>query len=109
MSQTSPLEMKVIGASLDEIREVLGISGSVNVGSEVPLPEGTTLKIEDVSKSSGFDATTVILTAMVSVATSASKDLLVEWLKSRLFKSGPKPPPVTILIGGTEIQVRPGS
>ncbi len=63
MSQQSPLEIQVVGPSLDEIREVLGIVGNVSAGSEVALPEGTKLQIGDVSKSSGFDVTTVILTA----------------------------------------------
>jgi hypothetical protein len=109
MSQPSPLEIQVIGASLDEIREVLGISGSVSAGSEVALPQGATLKVGEVSKSSGFDVTTVILTAVITIATSASSELLIEWLKSRLFKGSEKPSAVTILIDGKEIQVRAGS
>jgi hypothetical protein len=109
VSQQSRLNVQAIGASLDDICEVLGIAGSVDAGTEVMLPEGTALKVEDVSKSSGFEATTVILTAVISVATSASKEILMEWLKSRLFKSGPKPPTVAILIDGKEIQVRSGS
>jgi hypothetical protein len=109
MSQQSPLEIQVVGPSLDEIREVLGIVGSMSAGCAVALPEGTTLQIEDVSKSSGFDVTTVILTAVISVAASGGKELLMEWLKSRLFKSPPKPAAVTILIDGKELQVRPGA
>ena len=109
MSQQSPLEIQLIGPSLDEIREVLGIDGSVAAGFAVPLPEGATLQVEDVSKSSGFDVTTVILTAVITVATGASKELLMEWLKSRLFKSASKPAAVTILIEGKEIQLHPGT
>ena len=109
MSQQSPLEIQVVGPSLDEIREVLGIVGNVSAGSEVALPEGTTLQIGDVSKSSGFDVTTVILTAMITVAATGGKELLIEWLKARLFKSAPKPAAVTILIDGKEIQLRPGA
>ena len=50
---------------------------------------------------------TVILTAVVSIATSASSEILIEWLKSRLFKSAGAKPAVTIRIDGKEIEVRP--
>jgi hypothetical protein len=67
------------------------------------LTKGATLKIRDVSKSSGFDATTVILTAVVTIATSTSSALLIEWLKSRLF-GGQKKPSLTIIINGKELE-----
>jgi hypothetical protein len=79
------LELQVIGATIDDIREALGIEGDVAVGAELPLAEGATLTIDDLSKSSGFDATTVVMTAMVSVATTTTSAVLIEWLKSRLF------------------------
>ncbi len=108
MTAQPELEIQVIGPSLDEIRETLDLTGNLAVGSQVPLPEGATLRVDDVSKSSGFDVTTVIVTAIISVATSTSSALLVEWLKSRLFKSQPKTG-VTILINGKEIEVQSGS
>jgi hypothetical protein len=102
------LEIQVVGASLEEIKETLDLSENIRAGTEIPLPEGATLKIDDVSKSSGFDATTVILTAVISLMADASKEVLIAWLKSRLFKkAGPKPA-VTILIDGKELQVGPG-
>jgi hypothetical protein len=107
MNGQPELEIQVIGPSLDEIKEALDLTGNLAVGSRVPLPKGATLRVDDVSKSSGFDATTVILTAMVSVATSTSSALLIEWLKSRLFKS-PSKASVTILINGKELEVQSG-
>ena len=98
--------IQVTGSSLSVIKEALDLREPPRAGTETPLPQGATLKVEDVSKSSGFDFTTVILTAVVTVATSASQDILIEWLKSRLFKSGEPQPSVTILIDGKEIQVR---
>jgi hypothetical protein len=106
MTAQPELEIQVIGPSLDEIRETLDLTGNLAVGSQVPLPEGATLKVDDVSKSSGFDVTTVIVTAIISVATSTSSALLVEWLKSRLFK---RKTGVTILINGKELEVQSGS
>jgi hypothetical protein len=108
MSEEKGLAIQVIGSSLDEIKEALSLPEDARVGAEIPFPEGATLKIGDVSKSSGFDATTVILTAVISMMASTSKEVLIEWLKSRLFKkAGPKPA-VTILVDGKELQVSPG-
>ena len=101
------MDVQIIGPSLDEIKGCLDLSGELRAGAAIPLPEGATLNVEDVSKASGFDATTVILTAVITVATSTSTALLIEWLKSRLFKSGPKPATITIVIDGKEISVRP--
>jgi hypothetical protein len=102
------MDVQIIGPSLDEIKAALDVAGDLRAGSAIPLPEGATLNVEDVSKASGFDATTVILTAVITVATSTSTALLIEWLKSKLFKSGgAKPATITIVIDGKEISVRP--
>jgi hypothetical protein len=107
-SEVSPLELQVIGATMDDIREALGLEGDVAEGAELPLGDGATLTIDDLSKSSGFDATTVILTGIISVATSTSSALLIEWLKSRLFRSGSKDDGgnvtnITVVIDGKEL------
>jgi hypothetical protein len=49
----------------DDIREALGLEGDVAEGAELPLGDGATLTIDDLSKSSEFDATTVILTGII--------------------------------------------
>ena len=85
------MELQIIGPSLDEIREALALSGDLRPGASIPLTDRATMTVEDVSKSSGFDATTVILTAVVTIATTTTSDILIEWLKARLFKSGQKP------------------
>ncbi len=98
------MELQIIGPSLQEIQEALGVPGDLRVGAPVALTDTATMTVEDVSKSSGFDATTVILTAIVTIATSTTTEVLVEWLKSRLVKSDQKPA-VTIVIDGKEIRV----
>ena len=108
---TQPLDVQIIGPSLDEIRELLGVKAELRAGAEVPLPEGAKLQVQDVSKSSGFDATTVLLTAAVSVATSTSSALLIEWLKSKLLASrggASRAPSITIVVNGNELKVATG-
>jgi hypothetical protein len=98
------MELQIIGPSLQEIREALGVTEELGVGSPIALTDTATMTVEDVSKSSGFDATTVILTAIVTIATTTTTEVLIAWLKSRLIKSGQKPT-VTIVIDGKEIRV----
>lgn len=98
------MELQIIGPSLQEIREALGVTEELRVGAPIALTETATMTVEDVSKSSGFDATTVILTAIVTIATTTTTEVLIEWLKSRLIKSEQKPT-VTIVIDGKEIRV----
>lgn len=99
------MELQITGPSIAEIREALGVTGEFRSGDSLPLIDGATMKVEDVSKSSGFDATMVIVTAIVSIATTTTSALLIEWLKSRLLKSGPKTP-ITIVVEGKEIRVQ---
>jgi hypothetical protein len=89
---------------------VLNVSGNLSEGLEASLAHGTKLKVSEISKSSGFDATTVILTGMISVAVSTSSAILIEWLKSRLFKKDGKPASkgITILIDGKKIEISGG-
>jgi len=85
----------------------LGLEGEVSAGAALPLGAGATLTVDDLSKSSGFDATTVLLTGMVSMATTTSSAVLIEWLKSRLFRRDAKPggnvTNITVIIDGKEL------
>jgi hypothetical protein len=98
-------EIEVTGTSIDDIRETLGIVGAMKPGSVTTLPEGTKLQISDVSKSSGFALTTVIVTALVTAGIDGGKEVLVEWIKSRLRKSNSS---VSISIDGKEIRIDSG-
>jgi len=103
-------EVEIIAPSLDALKEVLDISGDLGEGLETSLVDGTKLKVSEISKSSGFDATTVILTGMISVAVSTTSAILIEYLKSRLFKKDGKPASkgITILIDGKKIEISGG-
>jgi hypothetical protein len=110
-SDVTPLELQVIGASIEDIREALGLEGDVAEGAKLLLGNGATLTIDDLSKSSGFDATTIVLTGMVSVATTTSSAVLIEWLKSRLFRSGANHDGgnvtnITVVIDGKELSAQ---
>jgi hypothetical protein len=108
MSQEPPIEIQIIGSSLNDIKEALELDADLRSGTEIPLLDGARLNVTDVSKSSGFDVTTVVLMAVITVATSTSSALLTEWLKSRLFKSGAKSG-VSIIVNGKELEIRPGT
>ena len=104
MSNQVVHEIEIVASSMDAIKDLLDVSGKIGEGSETTLANGATLTVSDVSKSSGFDATTVILTGIVSVATSTSGALLIEWLKSKLFKTESKKG-ITIIIDGRKIDI----
>ena len=110
MAEEKSHEVEIIAPSLEALKEVLNVSGNLGEGLETSLADGTKLKVSEISKSSGFDATTVILTGMISVAVSTSSAILIEWLKSRLFKKDGKPASkgITILIDGKKIEVSGG-
>jgi hypothetical protein len=107
-SEVTPLELQVIGATIEDIREALGLEGDVAEGAKLPLGDGATLTVDDLSKSSGFDVTTVVLTGMVSVATTTSSAILIEWLKSRLFRrnDGGNVANITVVIDGKELSAQ---
>ena len=101
------MEIQIYGASLDDIRELLGTTIDLRPGTEVPLAAGAVMDVQDVSKSSGFDATTVIVTAAIAVGGDVAKELVKDWLKAQLlalFKK-PRKAPLAMVVDGEEIQV----
>jgi hypothetical protein len=107
MTDKTVHEIEIIASSMDAIKELLDVSGEMREGSEKELANGATLTVSEVSKSSGFDATTVMLTAVVSVMVSTSSAVLTEWLKSRLFKKEDAKEPkkgITIIVDGKKIE-----
>ena len=101
------MDVQICGASLDDIRDLLDTTGDLRPGSSLPLTGDAVLTVQDVSKSSGFDATTIIVTAIVTLGTDVAKDLLKDWLKAQLaalFRK-PRKVPVTLIVDGEEIQV----
>ena len=104
-------EVEIIAPSMDAIRNLLEVAGDVREGTEATLANGTTLTVSDVSKSSGFDATTVILTGLVSIAVSSSSAVLTEWLKAKLLKKKDDKTEkdagkgITIIIDGKKIEI----
>jgi len=111
MSKPGVHEVEIIATSLDALKVALGVAGELTEGQETALSNGANLTVSEISKSSGFDATTVILTGLISVATSASSEILIEWLKSRLFPKDGKPASsnITILIDGKKLEISGGS
>ncbi len=102
------MELQVIGSSLNDIREVLGLEGDVIPGQELVLPDGSKITVADLTKSSGFEVTTIVITAIVSVVTGTSSAILSEWLKTRLFgrKDDTKAPAVTVMIDGKTLEAQ---
>jgi hypothetical protein len=80
--------VEIVGPSLDEIRELLGVSGEFSVGADVTLEQTATLRPTSISKSSGFAETELVVQAVLTVATGTTTSLLSSWLKDRLLRKG---------------------
>jgi hypothetical protein len=108
MSDERIHQIQITGSSLKQVKELLATSEQLDAGVDVTLGEGLRLGITDVTKSSGFDVASVLVTGLVTVVTSTSSALLIEWLKSRLLEStagtGAKSH-ITITIDGKEITI----
>jgi hypothetical protein len=103
-------EVQFVVSSMDDIKQLLGVTDGVKNDAKVSLSDGLTLEVTDVAKSRGFEVTTLIVTGLVTVATSTASAVLIEYLKSKLFKSGgAKPPNITIIIDGKELKPASGS
>ncbi len=98
-------EVQIVATSVEEIKQLLGLAEELKKGSEIRPADGLTLRVTDMSKSSGFDVTTIIITFVVPVVTSTTSALLIEWLKSRFFKGGAKTG-ATASVDGKELKPR---
>ena len=101
-------EIEIIASSMDAIKDVLDVSDEVSEGAKTGLAHGATLTVTDVSKSSGFDATTVILTGLVTLALNTSGAVLTEWLKSKLLAKKDSKKQITVIVDGKKIEVADG-
>lgn len=103
-------EIQFVVSSMDDIKQLLDVSEGVKNDAKIKLGNDLTLEVTDVAKSRGFEVTTLIVTGLVSVATSTASAVLIEYLKSKLFKSGAaKTPNITIIIDGKELRAGGGT
>ena len=101
-------EIQITGSSLKQVKELLATSEQLDSGVDVILGENLRLGLTDVTKSSGFDVASVVVTGIVTVATSTASAILIEWLKSRLLKSGAGTEArsnITITVDGKDIRI----
>ena len=84
MTDGAAHSVQISATSLDDLREVLGITGDVQA-DEIDLGQGMVLKNASVIKSSGFDTTAYVLQGIMTIVTSTSSALLVAYLKDRLM------------------------
>jgi hypothetical protein len=98
-------EVEIVGASLADIEALLGAKDQI-AGGAVDLGDGVQLDVREVSKSSGFDVATLIVTGIITVAVNVTTAMLIDYLKSRMSASKPKRP-VTITIDGKQITIEP--
>jgi hypothetical protein len=96
--------VEIVGPSVDEVRELLGVSGEFSVGTEVALVETATLRPTSISKSSGFAETELVVQAVLTVATGTTTALLSSWLKDRLFRKGGG---MTVTLDGEKLEAAP--
>jgi hypothetical protein len=92
-------EVQISATSLDDLRDVLGITGDVQA-EEIDLGQGLVLKNASVIKSSGFDTTSYVLQGVMTIITSTSSALLVAYLKDRLLSK----PGVTATVDGKVVE-----
>ena len=100
-------EIQIRGSSLNQVKELLATTERLDAGVDVALGEGLRLGVTEVTKSSGFDAASLVLSGVITVATTTTSAILIEWLKSRLLKSGAGSgkPRITITVDGKEIRI----
>jgi hypothetical protein len=85
MSGGTSHEIQISAASLDDLRELLGISGDLQA-EEIDLGNGLVLRNASLVKSSGFDTTQYLLQGLMTIVTSTSSAVLVAYLKEKLAK-----------------------
>jgi hypothetical protein len=96
--------VEIVGPSIEQIRELLGVTGELSIGTEVELEAPVTLRPTAISKSSGFSETELVVQAMVTVATGTTTSLLTAWLKDQLFRKGKG---MTVTLDGEELEAEP--
>jgi hypothetical protein len=94
-------EVQISASSLEDLREVLGITGDLQAG-EIDLGQGVVLRDASVIKSSGFDTTAYVLQGIMTIVTTTSSALLVAYLKDRLMSK----PGVTASVDGKVVEPR---
>jgi hypothetical protein len=99
MVESAVVEVQVVGGSMAEVQEFLGMGERVPAG-RVTVEDGLVLEDVRVSRSSGFDGTQYVLEGVMTVVTSVTSGLLTAWLTERL-KSRPR---VSVTINGEEVQ-----
>src|SRR5262245_22836192 len=109
MSAPEEHEVQILSSSLEEIQHLLSAETSPIAGASIRLGDGAGLRVTEISKSSGFDATTLIVTGVVTLVTGVTKDVLVEWFKARMKKGTSSQPvtQVTVIIDGKELRSDP--
>jgi hypothetical protein len=84
MPDATSHQVEISAASLDDLREVLGVAGDLEA-EEIDLGQGIVLKNASVVKSSGFDSTQFLLQGAMTIVTSTTSALLIAYLKDRLL------------------------
>jgi hypothetical protein len=102
MSEAPVHEVQISASSLEDLREVFGISGDLDA-DEIHLGEGIVLKNASVVKSSGFDTTAYLLEGVMTIVTSTTSALLIAYLKDRLLQK----PGVTAMVDGKPVEPTP--
>jgi hypothetical protein len=105
MDTSTRHEFSLVTSSLEELKDVLPTAAKIDTGTVIELDEDMSLEVSKVSKSSGFDMASLIVTGVVTVATSVSTELLIAWAKAKLSKSKAKGSSMTIIINGSDVKI----
>jgi hypothetical protein len=105
--QATPV--RITAPSIGAILNLLGEGhspkeGGFEKGTSVDVAGGGVLVIQDVTKSSGMDVTTVVVTLLTTV----TQAVVIEWFKTRLAArrvSSPNTasPPITVVVGDVQV------
>jgi hypothetical protein len=96
-------EVQIAASSMEDIRELLDVTGDLSADAEISVADGIVLRNPRVSKSSGFEGTEYLLQGVMAVVTTTSSALLIEWLRDKLRRKRN----VTVLVDGEEVEAAP--
>lgn len=99
MAEEGSHEVQISAASLEDLRDALGIKGDLQ-SDEIDLGQGIVLKSASVIKSSGFDTTAYLLQGIMTIVTSTSSALLIAYLKERLLSK----PGISATVDGKAVE-----